>query len=158
MYYSLNLKKKTVGRSIIFLFPLPPTPPSRLLKGRRDFRFGVFFKVSNNIWNLMTNFSKIEWFRFQISLMGGGGRGCSPMRWAEIYSLGIQPKSFEDSDFIVLYDKHTLDWFVLKLIICNFSQVTLRFAHGLEKAVSQQQGGYQFFRNTFVFLCKMMLP
>lgn len=52
----------------------------------------------------MTNFSKIEWFRFQISLMGGGG-GCSPMRSAEIYNLGIQPKSFEDSDFIVLHDR-----------------------------------------------------
>ena len=157
MYYGLNLKKKkTNSRTLHFFIPSPPPP--HLLKGGGDFRFGVFFKVSNNIWSLMTNFSKIERFVFQISLMGGGGRGCSPMRWAEIYSLGIQPKSFEDSDFIVLYDKHTLDWFVLKLIICNFSQVTLRFAHGLEKAVSQQQGGYQFFRNTFVFLCKMMLP
>ena len=75
MYYGLNLKKKkqTVGRSI-FLFPHPTPPhPPHLLKAGRDFRFGVFFKVSNNIWNLMTNFSKIEWFRFQISLMGGGG-------------------------------------------------------------------------------------
>ena len=76
MYYGLNLKKKkkTVGRSI-FLFPPPPPapPPPHLLKAGGDFRFGVFFKVSNNIWNLMTNFSKIEWFRFQISLMGGGG-------------------------------------------------------------------------------------
>ena len=68
--------------------------------------------------------------------------------------LGIQPKSLEDSDFIVLYDKHSLDWFVLKLIICNFSQVTLRFAHGLEKAVSQQQGGYQFFETLLYFSLK----
>ena len=36
---------------------------------------------------------------------GGRGGGCSPMRSAEIYNLGIQPKSFEDSDFIVLYDR-----------------------------------------------------
>ena len=60
MYYSLNLKKKTVGRSIIFVFPHPPTPPSRLLKGGRDFRFGVFFKDANNIWILIKNFQKLN--------------------------------------------------------------------------------------------------
>ena len=91
-------------------------------------------------------------------MRGGGGGADALYEVSWNLHLGIQPKSLEDSVFIVLYDKHSLDWFVLKLIICNFSQVTLRFAHGLEKAVSQQQGGYQFFRNTFVFLCKMMLP
>ena len=93
--------------------------------------------------------------------VGGGGGGLQMKNGNEVsWNLhqGIQPKSLEDSDFIVLDDVQTLDWFVWKLIICNFSQVTLRFAHGLEKAVSQQQGGYQFFRNTFVFLCKTMLP
>ena len=102
MYYGLNLKKKKTNSKTVHFFI--PSPAPHLLKAGGDFRFGVFFKVSNNIWNLMTNFSKIEWFRFQISLMGGGG-GCSPMRPAEIYNLGIQPKSFEDSDFIVLYDR-----------------------------------------------------
>ena len=72
MYYGLNLKKKKTNSNKTVHFFIP-SPAPHLLKAGGDFRFGVFFKVSNNIWNLMTNFSKIEWFRFQISLMGGGG-------------------------------------------------------------------------------------
>ena len=179
-------KKKTNSRTVHFFIPSPaPRPPPHLLKAGGDFRFGVFFKVSNNIWNLMTNFSKIEWFRFQISLMGGGGGDALLWGQLKFTTEAFSQKALKTLTLLFFMierfsldcrktktktktnplrqssenrSKHTLDWFVLKLIICNFSQVTLRFAHGLEKAVSQQQGGYQFFRNTFVFLCKMMLP
>ena len=84
MYYSLDLKKKKNGRTSHFFILSPPPPQKK--KGGGDFRFGVFFKDANNIWTLMTNFSKIERFGFQISLMGGGGGGCSPIRSAEIYT------------------------------------------------------------------------
>ena len=79
----------------------------------------------------MKNFSKIERFRFQISLVGGEGGGggaddkwyvpvikvtgkvirkCSPMRSPEIYTYVFNQKALKTLTFnIVLYDIQTLD-------------------------------------------------